>query len=66
MEFQKEDFGSKVIEVINKENLKDVVVETFGYNDCFVEHGNVEELEKKYKMDTQSILNKILKKFINL
>lgn len=54
------DFGSKVIEVINKNNLKDVDIKTFGYNDCFVEHGKVEELEKEYKMDAKSITNKIL------
>ena len=54
------DFGSKVIEVINEAGLKDIDVKTFGYNDCFVEHGKSEELEKKYKLDAESIVNKIM------
>lgn len=30
-----------------------------GYNDCFVEHGTVGELEKKYKLDAQNISEEI-------
>ena len=54
------DFGSKVIEVINNEGLKDIDIKTFGYNDLFIEHGKVDELEKKYELDAKSIVGKIL------
>ena len=55
------DFGSTVTDIICKNNLNGVKVETFGYDDCFVEHGTVEELEKKYKLDAQGIMQKIKK-----
>ena len=51
--------GSQVIEVLNKSKLNGIKVKTFGYNDCFVEHGNTEELEKKYKQDVKSIYNEV-------
>ena len=31
----------------------------FAYPDQFVKHGNVSDIEKKYRMDTHSIKNKI-------
>jgi 1-deoxy-D-xylulose-5-phosphate synthase len=51
--------GSKVIEAINNSNLKDIKVKAFGYDDCFVKHGSIKELEKEYKLDAESILNSI-------
>ena len=54
--------GSQVIELINKNKLENIHVQTFGYDDCFVEHGKTEELEKKYKMDAESIASIILNK----
>ena len=60
MVFQKADFGSKVIEVINENNLKDIEIKTFGYNDCFVEHGKVEELEEKYELNAKNIVKRII------
>ena len=47
--------------MIAKNKLKDIDIKTFGYNDTFVEHGKVEELEQKYKMDVGSILKEIKK-----
>lgn len=55
------DFGASVIEAINDSELKDIKVKRFGYNDCFVKHGNVEELEKMHKLDTKNIYDAILK-----
>lgn len=49
--------GTAVIETINSSNIKDVKVKTFGYDDCFVKHGSVEELEKEYKLDAKSIVS---------
>lgn len=57
-----EDFGQTVINCINNSDLKDIKVKTFGYNDLFVEHGKVDELEKKYKLDVESIMKFINKK----
>ncbi len=59
MEYQSGGLGSKVIELINDSNLKDVKVKTFGYRDVFVKHGKVEELEKEYELDAESIVNSI-------
>lgn len=50
------DFGETVIKTINESDLKDIKVKTFGYNDCFVEHGKIEELEEKYGLDASSIV----------
>lgn len=52
--------GSAVIECINRSSLKNIKVKTFGYHDTFVEHGSVEELEKEYGLDVESITNYIL------
>lgn len=49
------DFGTAVIEAINNSHLENIKVKTFGYNDCFVEHGKVEELEEKYGIDSNNI-----------
>lgn len=57
------DFGSAVIEVINNSNLENIKVKTFGYADCFVEHGRVEQLEEKHKINSDNIL-KIIKTLI--
>jgi len=51
--------GTNVIECINKSNLNNVKVKTFGYNDCFVKHGNVEELEKENGLDIETIINEV-------
>ena len=51
--------GTAVIECINNSNLENIKVKTFGYDDCFVEHGTVEQLEQKYKLDINSIVESI-------
>ena len=52
--------GSTVIETINNSNLKGIDIKSFGYDDIFVEHGKVEELEKEYGLDAESILKRII------
>lgn len=54
------DFGSAVLEAINNSEMENIKIKTFGYDDCFVEHGSVEELEEKYKLNKESILKEIL------
>lgn len=54
------DFGSAALEAINNSEMENIKIKTFGYDDCFVEHGSVEELEEKYKLNKESILKEIL------
>ena len=51
--------ASSINELIAKKHLKDVTIRNFGYPDTFVEHGSVDELEKKYGLDEESILKSI-------
>ncbi len=53
------DFGSSVIEAINDSKLENIKVKRFGYNNCFVKHGSVEQLEKEYEIDADSVLKNI-------
>lgn len=54
-------FGTAVIETINDSKLENIKTKRFGYNDCFVKHGSVEELEKEYGLDAESIFKSIIK-----
>lgn len=54
------DFGSAVVETINNSALENIKVKTFGYDDGFIEHGNVEQLEEKYKLNQELIVKEIL------
>ena len=56
--------ASSINELIATKHLKDITVRNFGYPDAFVEHGSVDELEKKYKLDEETIFESI-KKEIN-
>lgn len=53
-------FGTCVLEAINDSKLENIKVKRFGYNDCFVKHGSVEELEKEYGLDVEKICDKII------
>lgn len=52
--------ATSVIECLNNSNLENIKVKSFGYNDCFVEHGKVEELEEKYGLTLHSLLDSIM------
>ena len=51
--------ASSIKELIVDEELKDIKIKSYGYPDVFVKHGQVEELEKMYGQDMQSIINYI-------
>ena len=51
--------GSAVVEAINKSDIQDVKVKNFGYDDTFVEHGTVKELEDKYGLSAEKISGKL-------
>ena len=48
-----------VEECIRKHDLQEVKLKAFGYDDTFVEHGSIEELEEKYMLDVKSIVQGI-------
>ena len=47
--------ASNVKELIAQNNISSVKIKAFAYPDKFIEHGTIQELEEKYKMDIQSI-----------
>ena len=51
--------GTAVIETINNSNIKDVKVKAFGYDDVFVKHGTIEEIENQYNMNIEKMINYI-------
>ena len=55
---------TEVINVLNKNNILKKVY-GFGYNDKFIEHGTIDELEKKYGLDSENISRTIKKWILN-
>ena len=55
--------SDSVLELINNNKLE-INIKSFGYDDIFATHGSVSELEKKYKLDLDSIY-KETKKYLN-
>ncbi len=51
--------ASAVIEAINNSDIKDVKVKTFGYDDCFIKHGDVKDIEKNNNLDAENITKNI-------
>ena len=52
--------ATAIKELIVEENLEDVNLKTYAYPDKFIEHGSVEELEKRYKIDEETIVKDIM------
>lgn len=51
--------GASVGEAVIKSRLEDIKIMKFGYDDTFVEHGTVEELEDKYNLTAEKISKKL-------
>ena len=51
--------GTEVKSLIAEKKLQNIIVKSYGYPDVFVEHGSVKELEKKYKIDENTICNDV-------
>ena len=49
--------SSSIKELILDESIPNVKFKAFNYPDKFVEHGSVNELEKTYELDIDSIIN---------
>ena len=58
---QKGGLGSAVVELINQKTTENIKTQIFGYDDIFVEHGSVEEIEEKYYMNSQKIAEKLIR-----
>ena len=52
---------TNVLELINESKIENVKVIPVGYDNCFITHGSVEELEKELKTDAKSIVERIYK-----
>ena len=46
--------------MIVDENLENIEVKNYAYPDNFIQHGTVDELEKLYGQDAESIANDIV------
>ncbi len=51
--------GSSILELINKKELENIKVKTFGYDDAFIEHGSTNELEEKYGLSAEKISKRL-------
>ena len=54
--------GDSIKEMLINNNIKDVKIKCFAYPDEFIKHGAVQELEKLYGIDTESIKKYIKQK----
>ena len=55
--------GSTILEILHKYNKKNEI-KILGYPEKFIKQGTVNEIEKKYNLDTESII-KIIKRWSN-
>ena len=53
---------TNILDLVNRSNIENVEITPVGYDDCFITHGSVDELEKEMKIDTKSIVEKINRK----
>ncbi len=53
--------GSTMVELIHKNRLDGVEIQTLGYPSEFIKHAKVEQIEKKYGLDTEKIVQVALK-----
>ncbi len=53
--------ATTIKELIVENDIRDIYIKSYGYNDTFVKHGLVEEIEKIYGLDVDSIVENIKK-----
>ena len=56
--------GTTIKELIVDEDIKDVKIKAYAYPDTFIQHGSVEELEKIYHLDEESIIKDLSEKHL--
>ena len=52
---------SSIKELIIDNNLEDISIKSYAYPNEFIRHGSIPEIEKNYKVDTESIIKDIKK-----
>ena len=52
---------NSLLYVVVHRTLRNINIKSYAYPDKFIEHGKVDELEKKYRLDIQSIIDDINK-----
>lgn len=55
--------ATAVQEIIQEENLQEIKIKNYAYPDKYIEHGSVEELEKIYEVDKETIVKKFREEF---
>ena len=55
--------GTAIKELIIDNNMEETKIKSYAYPDEFIPHGSVEELEKIYHVDEESILKDLLGQF---
>ena len=50
---------TNILDLINRSDLENIKIIPFGYNDTFITHGSVDELEKEKGVDVECILKEI-------
>ncbi len=55
--------SSSIKELIIDNNLDNIEIKSFAYPDKFIKHGSINDVEKHYKVDTESIIKEIKKMF---
>lgn len=53
-------FGTAVVDLIKEEKLNNIEVKQYGYPDEFIKHGSVQEIEKIYGLDKDTIAKEIM------
>ncbi len=56
--------GDTIVNLISDQQVENINIKKLGYPDEFIKHGNVEEIEEKYKLDIENIKEIIGKEFI--
>ena len=54
--------ATSTLEVLEKNGIANSFIKPYGYPDEFIKHGKVEELEKLYGLDEQTIANELMEK----
>ena len=54
--------ATAIKELIVEEKLEGIDIKNYAYPDKFIEHGSVEELEKRYKIDEETIIDDFIRR----
>lgn len=56
--------GNAILKLIVDQQVENIKIKNLGYPDKFIKHGNVEEIEKKYKLDIEGMEEIINDEFV--